>query len=229
MTNVPSAEIVETEERAVEPVYGALLTRLHHCARADPTLKTEIAVYAAFDVALDLSIASGLIWSKRPDIVATLRVLADGLEQRRQNEPMPALIISELRALLCAGRSPAPEARKLVMTTFTRDTPHDICAMLLQGSTPGELLRWEKHGMRIDPDAIMKGVELAAAELRRQAKRDLAHAEQLRRHSHIDEGTMTTIVRLPPIKSVDGDTTEAAVKHRQERRGEEGRQCNDQA
>ena len=78
MTNVPSAEIVETEERAVEPVYGALLTRLHHCARADPTLKTEIAIYAAIDVALDLSIASGS-WSKRPDIVATLRVLADGL------------------------------------------------------------------------------------------------------------------------------------------------------
>ena len=80
--------MVESEERAVEPVYAALLTRLHHCARANPTLKTEIAIYAAIDVAVDLSIAFGLLWSKRPDIVATLRILADGLEQHQQiNQP----------------------------------------------------------------------------------------------------------------------------------------------
>ena len=106
MTNAPSAEMVETEERAVEPVYAALLTRLHHCARANPTLKTEIAIYAAIDVAVDLSIASGLLWSKRPDIVATLRILADRLEQRRQNEPTPSIIISELLAVLKARATP---------------------------------------------------------------------------------------------------------------------------
>ena len=106
MNSAPSAEMVETEERAVEPVYAALLTRLHHCARANPTLKTEIAIYAAIDVAVDLSIASGLLWSKRPDIVATLRILADGLEQRRQNEPTPSIIISELLAVLKARATP---------------------------------------------------------------------------------------------------------------------------
>jgi hypothetical protein len=83
-----------------------LLTRLHHCARANPTLKTEIAIYAAIDVAVDLSIASGILWSKRPDIVATLRILADGLEQRRQNEPTPSIIISALLAVLKARATP---------------------------------------------------------------------------------------------------------------------------
>ena len=72
--------------------------------------------------------------------------------------------------------------------------------MLMQGSTPDELMRWEKHGMRIDPDVIMKGVELAAAELRRQSQTGSAHAEALRRYAHIDEETMTTVVHLRPIK-----------------------------
>ena len=109
MTNAPSAKFVETEERAVEPVYGALLTRLHHCARANPTLKTEIAIYAAIDVAVDLSIASGFLWSKRPNIVATLRVLADRLEHRQQNEPLSPIVISELRNVLRAGRPTATD------------------------------------------------------------------------------------------------------------------------
>ena len=52
MTNAPSAKFVETEERAVEPVRRALLTTLDHCARAEPTLRTEIAIYAAIDVAV---------------------------------------------------------------------------------------------------------------------------------------------------------------------------------
>ena len=109
MTNAPSAKFVETEERAVEPVRRALLTTLDHCARAEPTLRTEIAIYAAIDVAVDLSIASGFLWSKRPNIVATLRVLADQLEHRQQNEPLSPIVISELRNVLRAGRPTATD------------------------------------------------------------------------------------------------------------------------
>ena len=107
MTNAPSAEF-ETEERAVEPIHRSLLTTLDHCARANPRLKTEIAIYAAIDVAVDLSIASGLLWSKRPDIVATLRVLADRLERRQQNEPVPAILTSHLLNVL---RQPQADVR----------------------------------------------------------------------------------------------------------------------
>jgi hypothetical protein len=99
MTNAPSAEL-ETEERAVEPIHRALLTTLDQCAYTNPMLQTEIAIYAAIDVAVDLSIASGLLWSKRPDIVATLRVLADRLEQRQQNEAVPTIVTSNLRNVL---------------------------------------------------------------------------------------------------------------------------------
>ena len=99
MTNTPSAEL-ETEERAVEPIYRALLTTLAQCAYTNPRLQTEIAIYAAIDVAVDLSIASGLLWSKRPDIVATLRVLADRLEQRQQHEAVPTIVTSNLRNVL---------------------------------------------------------------------------------------------------------------------------------
>ena len=107
MTNAPSAEL-ESEERAVEPIHRALLTTLDHCACANPSLKTEIAIYAAIDVAVDLSIASGLLWSKRPDIVATLRVLADRLEQRQQNEPAPTILTSNLLNVL---RQPQADVR----------------------------------------------------------------------------------------------------------------------
>jgi hypothetical protein len=99
MTNAPSAEL-ETEERAVEQIHRSLLTTLDHCSCANPKLRTEIAIYAAIDVAVDLSIASGFLWSKRPDIIATLRVLADRLEQRQQNEPVPTLVTSNLRNVL---------------------------------------------------------------------------------------------------------------------------------
>ena len=99
MTNTPSAEL-ETEERAVEPIHRALLTTLAQCAYTNPRLQTEIAIYAAIDVAVDLSIASGLLWSKRPDIVATLRVLADRLEQRQQHEAVPTIVTSNLRNVL---------------------------------------------------------------------------------------------------------------------------------
>ena len=68
--------VLETDDQRNAATYYAdprsLLTTLDHCACANPRLKTEIAIYAAIDVAVDLSIASGLLWSKRPDIVATL-------------------------------------------------------------------------------------------------------------------------------------------------------------
>jgi hypothetical protein len=55
-----------------------------------------------------LSIASGFLWSKRLNIVATLRVLADRREQRQQNEPVPTIVTSNLRNVL---RQSQPDVR----------------------------------------------------------------------------------------------------------------------
>ena len=73
--------------------------------------------------------------------------------------------------------------RTRTTTATTTDTAEGICAMLMQGSTPDDLLRREKTGVRIDPAVIEKGVELAIKKLRHEAERDFVHAAALERHS----------------------------------------------
>jgi hypothetical protein len=82
----PQPEIAP-QLRAADPVYNALMQALHGCSR-DETVTTLAAVTAAVELAGELAVASGLLWS-HPSIVAALRGLVDGLEQRQKDEPLP--------------------------------------------------------------------------------------------------------------------------------------------
>jgi len=91
---------------AVEPLYRALLAKLHAAAYiSEDDLPTAAAVMAAIDLAADLALASGLLWAQ-PDLVAALRTLADDLEQRREAEPARPLLPT-VRQLFASARPPS--------------------------------------------------------------------------------------------------------------------------
>jgi hypothetical protein len=87
----PFGRIAEAEQRlaASEEIYRMLLAALHIVARRDPAARTEAAVAAALDLALDLSVSSGWLWASDYDIPDAMRSLADQLEARRAQEPPP--------------------------------------------------------------------------------------------------------------------------------------------
>jgi len=67
------------------------------------------------------------------------------------------------------------------MTQIAKDTADDVCNMLMQGYTPDYLFGWEENGLRLDPAAIEKGIELAIKKLRHSAECDLNGATELER------------------------------------------------
>jgi len=91
---------------AVEPLYRALLAKLHAAAYiSEDDLPTAAAIMAAIDLAADLALASGLLWAQ-PDLAAALRTLADDLEQRREAEP-PRPLLPTVRQLFASARPPS--------------------------------------------------------------------------------------------------------------------------
>jgi hypothetical protein len=78
---------------------------LNAASRADPSLPTASAIMAAVDLAFDLAVASGMIHAS-PDLIESLRSLADQLEQRRDSEPAPPLITT-LREVFASARPAA--------------------------------------------------------------------------------------------------------------------------
>jgi hypothetical protein len=90
---------------ATEPAYRAMWSALNAASRADPALPTASAIMASVDLAYDLAFASGMIHAS-PDLIESLRSLADQMERRRDSEPAPPLIPT-LRAVFASARPPA--------------------------------------------------------------------------------------------------------------------------
>jgi hypothetical protein len=87
---------------ATEPAYRAMWTALNAASRADPSLPTASAIMAAIDLAFDLAVASGMIYAS-PDLIESLRSLADQMEKRRDSEPA-APLMPTLRELFASAR-----------------------------------------------------------------------------------------------------------------------------
>jgi hypothetical protein len=114
---------------AVEPTYRALLMTLCLLSRENADLPSLGAVVAVTERLGDLIAGTGILWQK-PDLVAALHDLADGLERRREAEPA--------RDLPCVSFSPAPGRRT---RTNNRDRPSS------DGGAPPEPRAW-RHAAR---------------------------------------------------------------------------------
>jgi hypothetical protein len=77
----PATRLAATET----PIYRALLTTLHAASRQDEELPTLAAVAACVDLAYDIAVTSGLLWAS-PNLIESLRSLADQMEKRREAE-----------------------------------------------------------------------------------------------------------------------------------------------
>jgi hypothetical protein len=102
-TPPPGTPERQPDPRPAEP-YRDMLMALCLASREDPNLSTAAAIEAAIELAADLSIMSGMAWAS-PDIIESLRNLADDLEARRTGEPPPPLLMT-MRACFAAARPP---------------------------------------------------------------------------------------------------------------------------
>jgi hypothetical protein len=90
---------------ATDPLYDALMQTLRNCARANADLPAANAIMAAMDLAGDLAVSSGVLWTS-PDIIESLQALTRTLERRRDNGPMPKHVHATLMAWFASVRPP---------------------------------------------------------------------------------------------------------------------------
>jgi hypothetical protein len=101
-TSNPWAPPVAPDLALAEALYRQLHLALGICARGDVEIPIWAALVSLLDVAADLVVTSGTLWTT-PDMVAAMRVVADELERRREHDP-PEPLLATLKEALAAGR-----------------------------------------------------------------------------------------------------------------------------
>jgi hypothetical protein len=100
----PWEPIIAPELAACGPVYSRLMQALHAASRTDEEMPTLAAIVTIVELASELMITSGALWTT-PDLVDALRRHVDYLEQRRKDEP-PAPVSATLREWFASARPP---------------------------------------------------------------------------------------------------------------------------
>jgi hypothetical protein len=97
----------QAEHRAAtDPTYNTLLQALRTIARADPTLTPAVAIMALGDLAGDLAISSGAVWTS-PDLVDSMQKLTDTLARHRDaGMPASAKAHASVEGWFAAARAP---------------------------------------------------------------------------------------------------------------------------